>query len=54
MRLLNNVPQKERFGYLVGLHVERHVQRWSGWVAWGFLGFVPVLLLLMLWRLLSQ
>lgn len=55
MRLLNNVPEKDRFGYLLGLQVERHVQRWSVWVAWGLIGLGPVLfLLLMLWRILSQ
>ena len=54
MRLLNNVPEKDRLGYLLGLQAERHIQRWSGWVAWGLLGLGPVLfLLLMLWRILG-
>jgi hypothetical protein len=54
MRLLNNVPEKDRLGYLRGLQAERHIQRWSGWVAWGLLGLGPVLfLLLMLWRILG-
>jgi hypothetical protein len=55
MRLLNNVPDKERLGYLVGLHVERYGQSGRRWGAWGVFGLGLLLLILfMVWRLVRQ
>jgi hypothetical protein len=52
MRLLNQVPEKDRLGYLLGFQVERHGKRWNAWIAWGLIGLGPaIFVLLVLWRL---
>jgi hypothetical protein len=49
MRLLNNIPEKERFGYLLGLQVKRYRRRWNAWI---LIGIGPILLVLLaLWQL---
>ena len=55
MRLLNQVPEKDRFGYLLGLQVERHRQSWHWGMTGGLIGVGSIVLVLVaLWWIVSR